>query len=99
MIQSLYKLAALACERGVHSQYVRAAQLLGAVHKLIGGREKIPIPKLNENEFLVTMRNTAATLGQQKYENHFRTGAAMSMDEVADFALSPRKDECGPRVG
>ena len=62
MIQGLYKLAAVACERGVKEQYVRAAILLGGLRNLMGGRDRIPIPKLNEADFAWT-ENAAPSSG------------------------------------
>lgn len=89
MIQSLYKLAATACERRLAAEYIRAAILLGGVHKLMGGRERIPIPKLNEADFLWTVNSSKSVLGDEAYQRYFLMGVGLSIPEVIDLAFAP----------
>jgi len=88
VIQSLYKLAAVACERRAAEQYIRAAILLGGLSNLLGGRERIPIPRRNEADFEWTVSTCKSALGEEEYQIHFRSGATWSLDKVARFALN-----------
>src|SRR5215472_1826498 len=86
MIQSLFALAMVACEREVASEYIRAAVLLGAVQRLIAGRERIPIPKHNEPFYLLTISKCKLALGEEVYQDYFWKGTGLSLPEITDIA-------------
>ena len=68
---------------------------VGGLSNLVGGCEKIPIPKLNEVDFEWTVSTSKSALGEEEYQRHFRLGATWSLGKVASFALSR---SANPRV-
>jgi predicted ATPase/DNA-binding winged helix-turn-helix (wHTH) protein len=92
MIQCLYKLAAVACERQSFEQYHRAAILLGGLDNLIGGRGKIPIPKLNQPDFEWTVNTCHRELGDKRYHRYFLLGSKLLLSDLVTFAQSRATD-------
>jgi predicted ATPase/DNA-binding winged helix-turn-helix (wHTH) protein len=92
MIQCIYKLAAIACERQSFEQYRRAAILLGGLDNLIGGRERIPIPKLNQPDFEWTVEVCHRELGDDRYRHYFLRGSKLLLPDLITLARSRLTD-------
>jgi predicted ATPase len=85
MIQSLFELSMVACERGTKEEFVRTAVLLGGVQRLIAGRERIPIPKHNEPFYRWTIDTCSTNLGEDEYQSQFEKGMTLSLTEINDL--------------